>query len=405
MFNPEYIRGDFPILARRVYDKPLVYLDNAATAQKPVQVMQAMDELMLKSNANVHRGIHRLSIESTEKYEAAREVVRDFIGARETAEVVFTSGATAAINTVAYSFGEAFIGEGDNVVISAVEHHSNIVPWQMVCGRRGAQVRIIPCDDNGDIDTGALSSLLDDRTRIVAVTGASNVLGLKTDLPAIISMAHSRGVPVLVDGCQSVVHGGVDVTELDCDFFAFSGHKLYGPTGIGVLYGKREWLERMPPFLGGGDMVARVSFEGTTFAELPLKFEAGTANYIGAVGLAEAIRYVRKLDAAEVERHTSSLLEFATAGIGRLDGVRIYGLSRDKCPIISFSADGVHPSDIGLILDKMGIAIRTGTHCAEPVMARFGLTGMCRASFAMYNTISEAEALVKGVRKALSMLR
>lgn len=405
MFDPEFIRGDFPILARRVYDKPLVYLDNAATAQTPVQVMQAMDELMLESNANVHRGIHRLSIESTEKYEAAREVVRDFIGASETAEVVFTSGATAAINTVAYSFGEAFISAGDTVVISAVEHHSNIVPWQLVCQRKGADLKVIPCDGNGELEADMLGSILDDRTRMVAITAASNVLGLRTDLRTIIGTAHERGIPVLVDGCQSVVHGGVDVKTLDCDFFVFSGHKLYGPTGIGVLYGKREWLERMPPFMGGGDMVARVTFEGSTYADLPLKFEAGTANYTGAVGLAEAIRYLRRFAPMEVESHTASLLRYATSRLEEMGGITVYGRGTDKCPILSFSAEGIHPSDIGLILDKMGIAIRTGTHCAEPVMARFGLTGMCRASFAMYNTMQEAEAFVEGVRKAISMLR
>jgi len=405
MFNPEYIRGDFPILSRKVYDRPLVYLDNAATAQKPVQVIQAMDEMMLESNGNVHRGIHRLSIESTEKYEAAREVVRDFIGARETAEVVFTSGATAAINTVAYSFAERFIGQGDNVVISAVEHHSNIVPWQIVCRMKGAEVRVIPCDENGVLKLDMLGDIIDRRTRIVAVTAASNVLGVRTDLRLIIDHAHAGEIPVLVDGCQSIVHGGVDVSALGCDFFAFSGHKLYGPTGTGVLYGKREWLERMPPFMGGGDMVARVGFDNTTYAELPLKFEAGTANYIGAAGLAEAIRYVRRQDSADVERHTAALLETATAGLAAIPGVRIYGVCAHKCPIVSFSVEGIHPSDIGLILDKMGIAIRTGTHCAEPLMTRFGLTGMCRASFAMYNTAQEAEALVEGVAKAVGMLR
>ncbi|MCD7970872.1 MAG: SufS family cysteine desulfurase [Alistipes sp.] len=405
MFDPEKIRQDFPILSREVYGKPLVYLDNAATAQKPRQVVEAMDRFTFTENANIHRGIHRLSTESTERYEQARRTVAGFIGAPDTRGVVFTSGATAAINTVAYSFSERFIGPGDNIVLTDAEHHSNIVPWQLVCGRKGAEIRVLPCDEDGGLSYGQLDGLIDRRTRIVAVTGASNVLGIRNDLKTIVETAHRNGVPVLVDGCQSVVHGGVNVAELDCDFFAFSGHKLYGPTGIGVLYGKPELLEELPPFMGGGDMVSTVSFSKTTFAELPLKFEAGTANYIAAIGLAEAINYLLTLDRQAVETHENELLTYATGQITGLPGVRVYGLSKNKCPILSFSADGVHPADLGLILDKMGIAVRTGTHCAEPLMQRYGMTGMCRASFALYNTMQEAEVFVRGVEKALRMLR
>lgn len=405
MFKVEKIREDFPILSRKVYGKPLVYLDNGATAQKPLRVLEKTDMLLRSMNSNVHRGVHRLSIESTEEYEAARETVRNFINARDRSEVIFTSGATAAINTVAYSFAEAFINEGDNVVVSEMEHHSNIVPWQLVCERKGAEIRVLPFCDDGSLDAESLDGLIDERTRIVAVTQASNVLGTCPDLEKIIFKAHSRNTPVLIDGCQGVVHGGVDVRNLDCDFYVFSGHKLYGPTGTGVLYGKRELLEEMPPFMGGGDMVDTVTFEQTTYAELPLKFEAGTANYIGAVGLAEAIRYIEGLDMAEILTHENQLLNYTTNALMSIPGVKIYGTCPGKCPIISFAAEGTHPTDIGMILDKMGIAVRTGHHCAEPVMSHYGITGMCRVSFAMYNTMEEAETFVRGVEKALTMLR
>ncbi|MCC8034883.1 MAG: SufS family cysteine desulfurase [Rikenellaceae bacterium] len=404
MFDPEIIRRDFPILSREVYGKPLVYLDNAATAQKPLQVIDAMDKLALSSNANIHRGIHRLSIESTEAYEAARQTVARFIGASDARGVVFTSGATAAINTVAYSFSERFISEGDNIIITEAEHHSNIVPWQIVCGRKKAIIRVLPCDESGNLEYGKLPELIDKRTRLVAVTGASNVLGIKNDIKRMVDTAHGHGIPVLVDGCQSVVHGSIDVEQSGCDFFVFSGHKLYGPTGIGVLYGRPHLLEQLPPFMGGGDMVATVSFNKTTFADIPLKFEAGTANFTGAVGLAAAIDYLPRLDGRAAGMHERNLLDYATAEISSIPGVRIYGTGEDKCPILSFSVEGVHPSDIGLILDKMGIAVRTGMHCAEPLMQRYGVTGMCRASFAFYNTMEEARLLVEGVAKAINML-
>ncbi len=405
MLDLDKIRADFPLLETTVNGRPLVYLDNAATAQKPRAVMERMDEVYFTFNSNIHRGVHTLSERSTAAYEAARQTVRAFINAAEPHEIVFTSGATASINAVAFSFGEAFIGRGDNVVVSAMEHHSNIVPWQMACERRGASLRVIPFADDGSLLTGEIESLIDSRTRIVAVTQASNVLGTRPDLSRVVAAAHARGVPVLVDGCQGIVHGGVDVQALDCDFYAFSGHKLYGPTGIGVLYGKSRWLEKMPPFMGGGDMVATVSFEKTDYASLPFKFEAGTSNYVGAIGLATAIDYLASLDAAALAAHEAALLHRAVSALQEIDGLRIYGYAPDKCSIVSFLIDGLHPLDVGQILDKTGVAIRTGTHCAEPVMARYGVTGMCRASMAFYNTAAEVDALAEGLRKAVKMLR
>lgn len=405
MLDVNNIRKDFPALGRSVYGRPLVYFDNAATAQKPLQVIEAMDRFQRESNANIHRGVHRLSAESTELYEQAREMVRAFIGAASTSEIIFTSGATAGINTVAYSFGERFFEMGDNVIVSEMEHHSNIVPWQLVCQRKGVELRVLPFADDGRLETEKLANLIDDRTRIVAVTQASNVLGTCPDLQDIIGTAHKAGVPVLIDGCQGAVHQKVDVRLMDCDFYVFSGHKLYGPTGTGVLYGKEKWLEQMPPFMGGGDMVDRVSFDGTTWAELPLKFEAGTANFTGVIGLAEAINYVENLGIHNITAYEQELLSYARKRIGTLDGLNIYGTVEPKCAIVSFTAEGTHPSDIGMILDKMGIAIRTGTHCAQPLMAHYGVTGMCRASMALYNTSEEIDIFADGLRQALAMLR
>ena len=399
------IRADFPLLNSKVYGKELVYLDSGATAQKPLSVIEKVDYLHRHLNANIHRGLHYMSEECTSAYEVAREEVRRLIGAASTREVVFTAGATASINTVAYSFGEEFIHAGDNVITTEMEHHSNIVPWQLICERKGAELRVVPFDDAGRLMTEKLPELLDDRTRLLCVTQASNVLGTCPDLKAIIEVAHAAGVPVLVDGCQGIVHGGVDVQALDCDFYAFSGHKLYGPTGVGVLYGKEHWLEEMPPFFGGGDMVATVSFAGTTYAELPLKFEAGTSNYIAAIGLGEAIRYLDTLDPKEVMRHEQQLLEYATKKLQGVDGLRIYGNQPDKCGIVSFTIDGTHPMDVGMILDKMGIAVRTGTHCAEPVMTHYGITSMVRASFALYNDFTDIDRLEAGVQRAARMLR
>lgn len=405
MFDVTAIREEFPILKQQVYGRPLVYLDSGATAQKPEVVIRTLDRLHRELNANIHRGVHYLSEQATELYEAARATVADFVGAAAREEVVFTAGATAAINTVAYGWGDRFVEAGDNVVVSEMEHHSNIVPWQLLCERRGASLRVLPFDDAGRLMVERLPELLDERTKLVAVTQASNTLGTRPDLRPIVEAAHRVGAVVLVDGCQGVVHGGVDVQALDCDFYAFSGHKLYGPTGIGVLYGKRALLEAMSPFMGGGDMVDRVSFERTTYAPVPLKFEAGTANYIGAIGLGEAVRFLQGLDGAAVEAHEQALLAYASEELQRIDGLQIYGTQTNKCAILSFNIAGVHGYDLGMILDKLGIAVRTGQHCAEPVMTHYGVQGMCRASLALYTTDEEIAALVKGVKRAVAMLR
>ena len=405
MFDVETIRKDFPILSRSVNGKPLVYLDSGATAQKPECVIEVVNRMHREQNANIHRGVHHLSEEATSMYEAARESVRAFIGAAAREEVIFTAGATASINTVAYAWSEKFLREGDNIIVSEMEHHSNIVPWQMMAQRKGAELRVLPFDDEGRLMVEKLDELLDERSKLVAVTQASNTLGTRPDLKYIIDKAHSAGAVVMVDGCQGVVHGGVDVAALDCDFYAFSGHKLYAPTGIGVLYGKQALLEQMPPFLCGGDMVDRVSFERTTYAPLPLKYEAGTSNYIGAIGLGEAVRYLQGLDMQAVEQYEHELTAYAEQLLSQVDGLRIYGTTEGKCSIVSFNVEGVHPYDMGMILDKLGIAVRTGQHCAEPVMQHYGVTGMCRASIAMYNTRSEIEALHRGVERAVRMLR
>lgn len=405
MFDVEKIREEFPILARKVYGKPLVYLDSGATAQKPLAVIDMVDYLHRELNANIHRGVHLLSEEATELYETARTQIAAFVGAAEKEEIVFTAGATASLNTVAYAWGGKFVAAGDNILISELEHHSNIVPWQLLCERTGAELRVLPFDDEGELRYDLLPSLVDKRTRVVAVTQASNTLGTRPDLRSVVDAAHAVGAVAVVDGCQGIVHGGVDVREMDCDFYAFSGHKLYGPTGIGVLYGKRALLEKMPPFLGGGDMVDSVSFRETTYAPVPLKFEAGTANFVGAIGLGAAVEFVRRFDPAAIAAHEKALLDRATERLTAIDGLRIYGTAPDKCAIVSFNVEGVHPYDLGMILDKLGIAVRTGQHCAEPVMDHFGVTGMCRASFAIYNTLAEVDALVAGVKRAVGMLR
>lgn len=405
MFDVEKIRRDFPILSDTVHGRPLVYLDSGATAQKPACVISRVEELMAHANANVHRGVHHLSEQMTEEYEQARERVRAFIGARSTEEIVFTSGATASINLVAYAWSRRFLHRGDNIVVSEMEHHSNIVPWQLAAEMYGAEIRVLPFDEEGRLMTERLETLIDDRTRMVAVTQASNTLGTRPDLRRVIDAAHAAGAAVMVDGCQGIVHGGVDVTELGCDFYAFSGHKLYAPTGIGVLYGRRELLQEMPPFMGGGDMVDKVTFERTTYAPLPLKFEAGTSNFIGAAGLGEAIAYLSQFDAAEVEAYEHDLMRYASERLSAIDGLRIYGTTPDKCSILSFNVEGVHNYDMGMILDKLGIAVRTGHHCAEPVMTHYGVGGMCRASIAMYNTREEIDALHAGIVRAVKMLR
>lgn len=404
-YDVESIRGDFPILERKVNNRPLVYFDSGATAQKPEVVINTTARLMRECNANIHRGVHHLSGAMTAMYEEARETVRRFIGAEHKEEVVFTAGATASINLVAYAWSARNLREGDNIVVSEMEHHSNIVPWQLAAERYGAELRVLPFDDRGELRVDMLGSLIDNRTRLVAVTEASNTLGTVPNLEPIIAAAHAVGAKVMVDGCQGIVHGGGKVKERDYDFYAFSGHKLYAPTGIGVLYGKRELLEAMPPFMGGGDMVDKVTFAKTTYAPLPLKFEAGTSNFIGAVGLAEAIKYVEGIGMESIEQHEMMLLDAMTERLSRIEGLRIYGTATRKCPIVSFTIDGTHPYDVGMILDKLGIAIRTGHHCAEPVMTHFGVTGMCRASIGMYNTLAEVEALAAGVERAVMMLK
>ena len=405
VFDVENIRRDFPLLEQRVYNRPLVYLDSGATAQKPLCVIEREAELYKTLNANILRGVHHLSDRMTALYEQARETVQAFIGATKREEIIFTSGATASINLVAYSFSERFVTNGDNIVVTRIEHHSNIVPWQIVAERKGAELRFIEADDSGELMLENLDQIIDSRTKIVAVTQASNTLGTCPDLKRIIAAAHAVGAAVLVDGCQGVVHGGVDVTELGCDFYAFSGHKLYAPTGIGVLYGRSELLEAMPPFMAGGDMVDKVTFAKTTFAPLPLKFEAGTANFIGAVALAEAIAYLQRLPQAEVAAHEAHLLAYATEKLSAIEGLTIYGTTANKAPIVSFNVAGCDHYDIGMILDKMGIAIRTGHHCAQPVMERYGVNGMCRASFGLYNNTADIDALVSGVERAVRMLR
>ena len=404
-YDIEQIRAAFPILEREVNRRKLVYFDSGATAQKPLAVIEATERLMREYNANIHRGVHHLSGKMTEMYEEAREVVRGFIGAEHREEVIFTAGATASINLVAYAWSQRYLREGDNVVVSEMEHHSNIVPWQLACERHGAELRVLPFDDRGEVMMDKLSELIDSRTRLVAVTEASNTLGTMPDLEPIIAAAHAVGAVVMVDGCQGVVHGGGDVARRGYDFYAFSGHKLYGPTGIGVLYGRKELLDSMPPFMGGGDMVDKVTFAKTTYAPLPLKFEAGTSNFIGAVGLAEAMRYVEAIGIEAIEAYEQELLAYMTERLSTIDGLKIYGTAECKCPLVCFTIEGTHPYDVGMILDKLGVAIRTGHHCAEPVMTHFGVTGMCRASIGMYNTKEEVDVLVKGIERAVMMLK
>ena len=405
MWDIKAIREEFPLLQEQVYGRNLVYLDSGATAQKPRCVLEKMEYLYRHLNGNIHRGAHFLAEQMTEAYEEARLHIGRFIGTEDRGEVIFTAGATASLNTVAYSWGEYALQAGENIIVSEMEHHSNIVPWQLLAQRKGAELRVLPFNDEGELCIEKFEMLLDERTRIVALTQASNTLGTRPDLKPLIDRAHAVGAVVVVDGCQGVVHGGVDVKALDCDFYAFSGHKLYGPTGIGVLYGKRELLEKMPPFLSGGDMVDRVSFERTTFAELPLKFEAGTSNFIGAVGLGEAVRFLEGVDRRAAEEHEMALLKEATDRLMTIDGMRIYGTSPSKCAILSFTIEGAHPYDLGMILDKQGIAIRTGQHCAEPVMKHYGVSGMCRASMGLYNTSEEIEKLEAGLKRAVRMLR
>jgi cysteine desulfurase/selenocysteine lyase len=403
MKSIDEIRADFPILSRKVYNKPLVYFDNGATTQKPQVVIDALNKVYESYNANIHRGIHLLSDLTTEAYEGARENVRSFINAEKKEEIIFTSGSTGSINTLAFSFGERFINKGDEIIVSELEHHANIVPWQMMCERKEANLRVIPVNDNGEIILEEFYKLLSPKTRLVAVAHASNALGTVLPLTEIIAAAHDINVPVMIDGAQGVQHGFLDVQNLDCDFYVFSGRKIYGPTGIGVLYGKEKWLNEMPPCQGGGDMVDKVTFEKTTYNVLPFKFEAGTMNFTGAVGLATALDYVRSIGREEIAAMEQKLLTYATDQLTSIPGLRIYGRSDHKISSISFLLDGIHQYDTGMILDKMGIAVRTGTHCAQPIMKRFGIEGTVRASMCFYNTMPEIDALVEGLGKVIKM--
>lgn len=402
------LRSLFPALGRKVYGKPLVYFDNAATAQRPQSVIDEWTRISVESNANIHRAVHLLSEEATEAYEAARESVRMFINAPDRSNIVFTSGTTASVNLVAFSFGEAFVSEGDEVIVSECEHHSDIVPWQMMCQRKNAVLKVLPTDDTGHLKTGLLDSLITDRTRIVCVTHISNVLGLVNPVKDIVRISHLRNVPVLIDGAQGIVHTKVDVQDVDCDFYVFSGHKIYAAPGTGVLYGKRQYLEKMPPYMGGGEMVGTVRFSGTTYAPVPLKFEAGTQNFAGAATLRPALELASQIsDDRELDRYSCSVRDFLLDSIMSEARIRLYGVPDDrdeKIPLFSFSVDGVHHEDLALILDKMGVAVRSGQMCAEPLMDRFGVTGMLRVSLAPYNTMEEAVYFMECLHKAISML-
>lgn len=396
-------RPDFPLLSREVHGRPLVYLDNAATTQKPRAVLEAMDCLYTTCNANVHRGIHTLSQEATALHEAARERVRAFLNARSTAEIIFTRGTTESLNLVASSFAEAFLHEGDEVILTVMEHHSDIVPWQLARERRGFTLRVVPMDDEGRLDLEAYAALLNERTRLVCCCHVSNVLGTVNPVREMARMAHDAGAYFLVDGAQSVPHFPVDVQELDCDFLAFSAHKLYGPTGVGVLYGKEELLERMPPYQGGGEMIARVTFEKTTFERLPFKFEAGTPDYVGTHGLAAAIDYVAGIGLDRIAAYEDQLTRHAMARMREIEGMRFFGTVEGKTSVVSFNVGQIHPMDLGTLLDHLGFAIRTGHHCAQPLMARCGVEGMARVSFALYNTVEEIDRFVEALQRVVRM--
>lgn len=397
------VRQDFPILSRTVYGKPLVYLDNGATTQKPRCVVDAITDEYYSVNANVHRGVHFLSQQATELHEASRETVRRFINARSTNEIVFTRGTTESINLLASSFGEAFLKEGDEVIVSTMEHHSNIVPWQLLQMRKGIVLRVIPMNDRGELLLDEYERLFTPRTRIVCVAHVSNVLGTVNPVREMIATAHAHGVPVLVDGAQSIPHMPVDVQALDADFYVFSGHKIYGPTGVGVFYGKEDWLDKLPPYQGGGEMIQHVSFERTTFNELPFKFEAGTPDYIGTTGLAKALDYVSALGMERIAAYEHELTEYATRRLKEIPGMRIFGEAPEKGSVISFLVGNIHHFDMGTLLDRLGIAVRTGHHCAQPLMQRLGIEGTVRASFALYNTKEEIDALVAGVERVSRM--
>mgnify|MGYP000283757677 FL=1 len=403
MFDINKIREDFPILGREVYGRPLVYLDNAATTQKPRCVVEAITDEYYNVNANVHRGVHYLSQQATDLHEAAREKVRQFVNARSTNEIIFTRGTTESLNLVVSSFCDGMMQEGDEVIVSVMEHHSNIVPWQLQAAKKGISIRVIPMTDEGELRLDEYEKLFTERTKIVSVTHVSNVLGTVNPVEEMIHIAHEHGVPVMVDGAQSTPHFAVDVQAMDCDFFAFSGHKMYGPTGIGVLYGKEEWLDRLPPYQGGGEMIESVSFEKTVFEHLPFKFEAGTPDYVATTGLAKAIDYMTAVGMDNIQRHERELTEYAMQRLSEVEGIRIFGRAPRKDAVVSFLVGDIHHLDMGTLLDRLGIAVRTGHHCAQPLMIRLGIQGTVRASFAMYNTREEIDALASGIERVSKM--
>lgn len=403
MYDITQIRDDFPILSRSIYNKPLVYFDNGATTQKPRCVVEAMVDEYYNVNANVHRGVHFLSQKATDLHEASRETVRAFINAKSTAEIIFTRGTTESINLLAFSFGEAMVKEGDEIIVSAMEHHSNIVPWQMMCERKGAHLKVMPMNDDGELFLHEYEALINEKTRIVCCTHVSNVLGTINPVKEVVRIAHEHGVPVLIDGAQSTPHMKVDMLDIDCDFFAFSGHKVYGPTGIGVLYGKERWLDKLPPYQGGGEMIKNVSFEKTTYNELPYKFEAGTPDYIASHALAKAIDYVTTLGMDNIYEHEQQLTSYAMERMAEIEGMRIFGPKHHHDAVISFLVGNIHHLDMGTLLDRLGIAVRTGHHCAEPLMHRLGIEGTVRASFGLYNTKDEVDVLVEGIKRVARM--
>ncbi|WP_455050746.1 cysteine desulfurase [Hoylesella nanceiensis] len=403
MYQIEVVRKDFPILSKTIYNKPLVYLDNAATTQKPLSVIEAMNNEYLNVNSNVHRGVHWLSQQATELHESARETLRKFINAKSTNEIIFTRGTTESINLVASSFVEGFMNAGDEVIVSEMEHHSNIVPWQLQMARKGIALKVAPIDDEGNLDMEAFKKLFSERTKLVSIAHVSNVLGTVNPIDEIIQFAHSQGVPVLVDGAQSAPHFAIDVQAMDCDFFALSGHKMYGPTGIGVLYGKEEWLDRMPPYQGGGEMIETVSFDKVTFEKPPLKFEAGTPDYVATHGLATAVDYLLDLGMDNIQKHEAMLTKYAMEQLSTIKDIRFIGTPRQKDAVVSFLVGDIHPFDLGTLLDRLGIALRTGHHCAQPLMQRLGIQGTVRASFGLYNTKEEIDVLVKGIERVAAM--
>ena len=403
MFDIQKIREDFPILSRMVYNKPLVYLDNAATTQKPLCVLDAMREEYLNVNANVHRGVHYLSQQATDLHEEARETVRRFINAPSTSEIIFTRGTTEGLNLVAASFTEEMMKEGDEVIVSVMEHHSNIVPWQLQAAKKGIAIRVIPMDETGKLDIEEYEKMFNEHTKLVSVAHVSNVLGTVNPVKQIVKIAHDHGVPAMIDGAQSTPHFRVDVQDIDCDFFVFSGHKMYGPTGIGVLYGKEQWLDKLPPYQGGGEMIESVSFEKTTFERLPFKFEAGTPDYVATHGLATAIKYIENIGIDNISRHEQELTEYWMKRLEAIDGMRLFGTVKGKDAVVSFLVGNIHHLDIGTLLDRLGIAVRTGHHCAQPLMDRLGIQGTVRASFALYNTKEEIDVLANGIERVAKM--